>query len=285
LKAQSLERAESADRPLDLSWELERTGFARIPGRTFRVSPQELALLDVESARGRRKNVSYDPASGRMKGWPGDPARAAEAQELLARFSDWATSTLRELLGDYGDRLEVARASFRPRRIEMKPISWRKDDRRLHLDAFRTRPVQGRRIIRLFANVDPERPRLWDLGEDFTSHAARFLPATRLGPPGVAQLLAGLRVTKSVRTPYDQLMLQLHDLAKADEGYQRSSRLRREAFQPGDTWMAFTDQVPHAVVAGRMLLEHTFHLPVKALHHEAGSPLRILELLTGRRLV
>jgi hypothetical protein len=196
MSTQTLEPTPSARPVPDLTEELEHEGFIRVPGRRFRVSPEELALLDLEAARGRRKNVSYDPGSGRMKGWPGEPARAVEALELLTRFSSWATSTVRELLSSYADRLEVARASFRPRRIEMKPISWRKDDRRLHLDAFRTRPVHGRRIIRLFANVDPERPRLWDLGEDFRSHAARFLPEARLPPPGLPLLLAGLHITK-----------------------------------------------------------------------------------------
>ena len=55
-------------------------------------------------------------------------------------------------------------------------------------------------------------------------------------------------------------------------------------FPVGSTWMAFTDQVSHAAMAGQHLLEQTFYLPVTAMADEARSPLRILERLTGREL-
>ncbi len=278
-------QAPTLDDPDDLSFKLEREAFARAPDRSFDVSRDERRLLGVEAARGRRKVVSYDPGRRRLKGWPGAQDEGEAVKAMLARFASWASDLVRDLAPSYAGRIELARASYRPRRIEDAPLSWRKDDRRLHLDAFRTRPVGGRRILRLFANVDAERERVWDLGEDFTRHARRFLPLTRPATPGVPTLLAAVGATKAVRTPYDQLMLQIHDLAKSDEGYQRTSRLRQETFEPGETWLAFTDQIPHAVVAGRMMLEQTFYLPVDALHDEQRSPLRILEHLTGRSLV
>jgi hypothetical protein len=267
-----------------LSLALEREGFARAEAHGFEVSREELCLLDIDAAHGRRKVVSYDPRTDRLKGWPGGKADGSRARAMLSRFSTWAGDLVRELTPRYASQIQIGRSSYRPRRIENEPLSWRKDDRRLHLDAFRTRPVGGRRILRLFANVDAERQRVWDLGEDFTHHALRFLPLTQLAPFGVPTLLAAVGITKAVRTPYDQLMLQLHDLAKSDDGYQRTSRLRQETFAPGETWLAFTDQIPHAVVAGRMLLEQTFYLPVGALHDERRSPLRILERMTDRPL-
>ena len=56
---------------------------------------------------------------------------------------------------------------------------------------------------------------------------------------------------------------------------------------PGEasTWLAFTDQTPHAAVSGQCALEQTFYVPVDALAEPASSPLRILERLWGAPLV
>ena len=51
----------------------------------------------------------------------------------------------------------------------------------------------------------------------------------------------------------------------------------------GSTWIAFTDQVSHAM-AGQYQLEQTFLVPGPMLD-EQRSPLRILERLMGRPLV
>lgn len=55
--------------------------------------------------------------------------------------------------------------------------SWRKDDSRLHVDAFPSRPNYGERIIRIFTNINPHgEARSWRVGEDFTQLASRYLP-------------------------------------------------------------------------------------------------------------
>ena len=80
-------------------------------------------------------------------------------------------------------------------------------------------------------------------------------------------------------------MLGLHDAAKADIDYQRSSPQEEARFAPGTTWICFSDQVMHAAMSGQYMLEQTIHLPLAALYEPARSPLAILERLTGRRLV
>src|SRR5207247_9964770 len=103
--------------------------------------------------------------------------------------------------------------------------------------------------------------------------------------PGAAVALAGLRVTKGVRSEYDHLMLGLHDRAKADLAYQRRCSQQIVRFAPGTTWLCFSDQVMHAAVSGQYMLEQTIHLPVSALYARERSPLAILERLCGRELV
>jgi hypothetical protein len=72
---------------------------------------------------------------------------------------------------------------------------------------------------------------------------------------------------------------------KADTEYQVAAPQSRFEFPPGSTWMAFTDQVSHAAMAGQFQLEQTFLLPIDAMLDPQRSPLRILERLVGRRLV
>ncbi len=97
-------------------------------------------------------------------------------------------------------------------------------------------------------------------------------------------MLALLRVTKTPRSPYDALMLQLHDRMKGDEEFQKASPQSRVDLPAGSTWMAFTDQVSHAAMAGQYQLEQTFLLPIDAMVDERRSPLRVFERLKGRRL-
>src|SRR5262249_45147332 len=203
----------------------------------------------------------------------------------MARFSAGAAALVDGLFGRYTGRVTRGRASFRPAEIAGRKTTWRKDDTRLHVDSFPATPTGGRRILRVFTNVNPHaRPRARRRGDDFAAVARRFGPHLRVPLPGVGRLLALLRVTKSPRTPYDALMLQLHDRMKGDEAFQRESPQTAIDFPAGSTWLAFTDQVSHAAMSGQYQLEQTFLLPVDAMAQPDRSPLRILERLTGRTL-
>jgi hypothetical protein len=93
-----------------------------------------------------------------------------------------------------------------------------------------------------------------------------------------------LRITKSMRSPYDHYMLQLHDRMKGDQEYQTAGDQVTHSFPAGSTWLAYTDQVPHAAMSGIHQLEQTFYVPVSSLRNETTAPLRVLEGLMGRRL-
>jgi len=182
-------------------------------------------------------------------------------------------------------KLTRARSSYRPQGAVGRDVSWRKDDSRLHIDAFPSRPNQGERILRVFTNVNPEEDRVWRVGEPFETMAKTLLPRIPDPVPGSSAVLAALHVTKGRRSIYDHLMLNLHDQAKADLVYQRNCAQEMVRFAPGTTWLCFSDQVMHAAVSGQFMLEQTIHLPVSALYDPARSPLAILERLTGRSLV
>jgi sporulation protein YlmC with PRC-barrel domain len=97
-------------------------------------------------------------------------------------------------------------------------------------------------------------------------------------------LLEKLGITKGRRSAYDHVMLNLHDKAKLDDAYQQATPRTYFEFPAQTTWLAFTDRVMHAALAGQFLLEQTFHLPVAAMQDERSAPLRILEAIYRRQL-
>jgi hypothetical protein len=255
------------------------------PGLTFQVAAEEAGFLNPAVGDDSRKNVSLDPATGKLGATALQPAEAARLAAMMQRYADGAQAMLHALFPGYAPSLERARTSFRPTEIAGRDYSPRHDDRLLHVDAFPTRPMAGRRILRVFSNVaDDGSVRRWRVGEPFTAFAPRFLPRAKRPSATSAWAMQALGLTRGRRTPYDQLMLSLHDQAKLDAAYQAQAPRVGLEIPAGATWFCFTDQVLHAALAGHCCLEQTFHLPVEAMAHPERSPLRVLESLSGRPL-
>jgi hypothetical protein len=204
----------------------------------------------------------------------------------MRRFANFAQKTVTRLLPIYRTGLVRARTSFRPIEIETRPMPWRKDDKRLHIDAFPSSPIQGNRILRLFCNVNPAgQTHLWRIGEPFEQIAGRFLPSIKPPFPFSSVALMLTSTTKSRRTFYDHIMLCLQDRMKRDQRYQEEAEQVKVEFPASSTWLAFTDQVPHAALRGQYQLEQTFLLDINRLHDQSTAPLYVLEKLAGRKLV
>jgi hypothetical protein len=262
---------------------LEGGGVVLLPHLAFGLSDDERRFLSPVWSNDRAKNISLE--GNALKGARGDPESLAALAQMVARFAERAGELVTALFPRYAPYVKRARTSFRPQPALGRTLSWRKDDSRLHIDAFPSRPNHGERILRVFSNVNPVEDRVWRVGEEFAAMARRFLPQIRRQLPGMPALLALMHVTKGIRSEYDHLMLGMHDRAKADLGYQRDCPQQTVRFPPGTTWLCFSDQVMHAAVSGQYMLEQTIHLPVTALYDPESSPLAILERLCGRRLL
>ena len=261
---------------------LEREGLVVLDDG-FALEDDERECLTFGGASGA-KNISLSPDGATVRGV--DAAFHDPARRLMARYADWARAQVLEIAPTYAAALERGRASLRNRAVSGEGLSPRKDDRRLHVDAFASQPTGGKRILRVFANINPDdEARLWRVGEPFEDHARRWIGRLRRPLPGEAGALHRLGITKSRRTPYDALMLGLHDTAKLDPDYQRDAPRHDIAFPAGSSWIVFTDSTVHAAIAGRHALEQTFYLPVEAMAEPAASPLRLLEGMLGRGLI
>lgn len=257
------------------------------PQLTFELKPDEGRFLTPDCADPKAKNVGYDHKSNRIWGVRElDDGERLALKAMLERFSQHAYGLIKAIFPHYGRQVTIGRTSFRPMNVSDRKTSYRKDDRRLHIDAFPSAPNQGQRILRVFSNINPNgEDRVWRVGEPFEDVAKRFIPQISKPCPGWARLLRFLHITKSYRTAYDHYMLHMHDKMKADDDYQQNAPQEELRLPSGSTWIVQTDHVPHAAMQGQFMLEQTFYLPVKAMQDENKAPLRILERILKRTLV
>lgn len=253
----------------------------------FALNEDERIIFRDDVLSGNRKSVSFDPRDGRLKGSDDDAALRRALTAACERYCRRTLALAGKLFPSYRDALVAGRTSFRPAEVRGRPPkSWRKDDARLHVDAFPTTPVHGLRMLRFFTNVNPNgQSRHWQLGEPFETVAQRFLPRVARYSVLAAGALAALRVTKTLRSAYDHCMLHIHDGMKADVDYQRNAPREDIRFESGETWIVFSGQASHAALSGRFMFEQTIYLPVEAQRFPERSPLRVLERLAGHKLV
>jgi hypothetical protein len=254
------------------------------PALPFELTADEQRLLRPDVRDDKARNISLGN-DGALAGATVHGAERASLVAMIARFRTHASALIDAIAPAYKPALRLAPTSYRPTQVESRVQSWRADDRRIHVDAFPSRPNRGERILRVFTNVNPNgEPRVWRVGEAFEDVARRFVPRAKPYSAWQAKVLRALHVTKSLRTEYDHLMLQLHDGMKGDLEYQRTCPQVTMPFPPGSTWVCYSDQATHAVMSGQFMMEQTLHLPAQAQVDPSASPLAILERQLGHKL-
>jgi 3-deoxy-D-manno-oct-2-ulosonic acid (Kdo) hydroxylase len=278
---------EAKTQPRAVQTTLEHGGLIEFASMGFAVFPDERDLIDAAAVSPKSKNISLGPG-GAVRGTVLDPAGQARMRGMMTRFSSYSESIVQALLPAYAASMNRRRTSFRPGAVEVRVLSPRRDDRRLHVDAFPSNPTQGQRILRVFCNVNPTgTPRVWNVGAlDFESFAKLYADRLSGGPSSLAAwAMAATGLTRGRRSRYDQAMLELHDFAKLDDAFQAQAPRTQIALPAGATWVVFTDSVLHAALSGQHLMEQTFLLPIAAMAEPNLSPLETLKRLTGRALV
>ena len=264
---------------------LEHGDVLVFPHLGFEMSEDEQQFLSP-SIIGKSKNVSFDINNGKLQGSSVDENATVLLQQMMRRYAIFSKDLIVHLFPQYQQDLIQSRTSYRPLEVTGRATSWRKDDSRLHVDSFPATPVQDKRILRVFTNVNPVgKPRSWRLGEPFEKVAQRFLPHISGPAWGARGFMNAVGLTKSLRSAYDHYMLRMHDSMKADLEYQATADHLAYEFPAGSTWIVYTDHASHAAMGGQYMFEQTFYLPVSAMHDEQQAPQRILERMTQKTLL
>lgn len=246
-----------------------------LPQGGFQLKENEMPLLNELFLAPKQKNISYHHRFQSLSHFNQNyPENQLIAHAMMQRFALYAKDLIDQMFPGFKEGLEMGRTSYRPAKVEGRVSSLLKDDTRLHVDAFSTTPVHGKRILRVFSNINPhDQPRIWHVGEPFADVLNRFEATLPRYSSWKSSMLTVLKLTKSKRSHYDHLMLCLHNQMKRDEHYQQTVKKTEFAFPSNSTWMVFTDQVSHAALSGQYLLEQTFYLPVNCQHYPELSPL------------
>lgn len=275
---------------------LERGEILYFPEPPFRFPAEDRQFLVGQEWSDLRlhKNVSYRPGEDVLRGISGDAAKVDRIRSIFRDYTAQILEFAAHFLLPYSGRWIVDFASFRPIEEERRNLPLHKRNDLLHVDAFPTRPTRGGRILRIFTNLNPSKPRVWNTTEDFESLARAH--AERAGLPQIAEEEgfvsrtvqdwgAKLGLGGFGRTPYDMFMLRFHDYLKENIEFQAHCPKTRLEFRPLSTWLVFTDGVAHAVLSGRFAIEQTLLIPPSALVAPQFAPYKILERLAGRPLV
>ena len=213
----------------------------------------------------------------------------------MRNYSAQVIEFLTKFLTPYAGKWILDFSSFRPIEEEGRDLPLHKRNDLLHVDAFPSRPTRGGRILRVFTNLNPKRPRVWNTTREFRIARARSMRTTRdcsrfreddsVISRTVQNWGEKLGFRGMGRTPYDMFMLRFHDYLKENAKFQASCPKYRMEFPPLATWIVFTDCVAHAVMSGQYAIEQTFLIPPQALVAPQVAPYRILEGIAGRPLV
>lgn len=275
---------------------LETGDILYFPATPFTLTAEERAFLlaqkQVDAAY--HKNISYRPAEDRLKGVDQkDPAQRERMQATMRAYSGRAIAFMAAFLPRYARDWKIDFASYRPIEERGRDVAQRSRNDLIHVDNFPSRPSHGDRLLRVFTNINPDRPRIWITSESFEALAWQY--AAKAGLPRAAgtldrlrsaawKLLARARVPVVDRPPYDQFMLRFHHFLKQSDDFQRDCPKDRWEFPPDATWICFTDTTSHACLSGQYALEQTFVVRRRSLVAPEKAPIAILEQMTGFRL-
>lgn len=268
--------------------------FFREPPFRLPAEDREFLLTQEWTDLRLHKNVSYRPEEDVLRGISGDASTIERVHSIFRTYSREVVQFLGMFLSPYARRWKLDFASFRPIEEERRGLPLHKRNDLLHVDAFPTRPTRGGRILRVFTNLNREKPRVWNTTENFEA-----LARVHANRAGLQQIVEDSNfVSRTVqnwgaklgfggfgRTPYDMFMLRFHDYLKENREFQETCAKNRMEFPPLATWIVFTDSVAHAVLSGRFAIEQTLLIPPSALVAPQFAPYRILENIAGRPLV
>lgn len=259
----------------------------------FALTADERAFLlsQKQVSASYHKNISYRPAQDRIRAVDNtDPQALERMHKVMRLYSERVIGFVESFLPRYAKGWTIDFASFRPVEEGGRQLAVRSRNDLIHIDNLPSRPSHGDRILRIFTNIHPMRPRIWVTSDSFEPLAWRYaskagLPRrqTKLNELGgrMLGLLNQMGVPVVHRPPYDRFMRRFHNYMKENEDFQRECPKERWEFPPDSTWIAFTDTTSHSCVSGQYALEQTFIVRKESLAWPEKAPIAVLEQIAG----
>lgn len=271
----------------DLEHRLERGEIVTFEPCPFALpSANDLSFLMQQQLKGTgHKNISYNPANDTAAGFVfHSQNQANRLQRLLRDFSQRACAWLATQLPRYAESWQLDRASLRTEEEATRKLRLTARNDLLHFDAFPSRPTGGKRILRLYVNINPTDDRVWMTSDTFAKVLQAYGAAVGLPTAGpdtwvrrLSQGIVGLfQPTATERTEYDDFMLRLHHFLKTTDSFQERAARKIWHFKPGTAWLLFSDGITHAELRGQYALEHSLFVTTDALALPDESPAALL---------
>ncbi len=102
---------------------LESGAVVLCPRLAFEFEPGEERFLSPAWSNGKAKNLSFDNSRATLCGASGAPEDLKALEAMIGRFAHAAAQLLHALLPEYRARLQTARTSFRPVKLEGRRTS------------------------------------------------------------------------------------------------------------------------------------------------------------------
>lgn len=277
--------------------ELENANILFFPTCPFDFPKEDIEFLlkQKQNKSKNRKNIAYKPRYDRLTNVEVKTHEDIQRlTDVMKKFSQKSSLFLSKLLTPYASKWTLDYASFRPFEEKGRKLRTRARNDLLHTDAFPTRPMHGNRILRFFMNINPIQSRQWVTSLSFEELLKKYAGTEKLPFPAplnqssraklgrvFKKAVKNFGVPIALRSPYDQFMLDLHNVLKEDEEFQTKGPKDHWDFPPGSCWVVFTDSLSHAAIDGQYALEQTFILPTEGLVSPEKAPISILERTVG----
>ena len=267
---------------------LERGEIVYFPICPFALpNPTQMqVLLEQRVAGSAGGHIVYDPASSEVHHAAGaDRVATTKVAEILAEHAQRATAWLAELLPRYAKAWQIGSTTLRPEEEATRRLRFSQREDLLHIDPFPDGGSRGRRLLRLFVNLNPTEARVWATSDGLGRLLERF--GDTVGLPAQEQSSWTWQVRQGVmqlfdsrqrgRTATDDFRLRLAAFLKSNDHFQEKGPKRFWHFAPGSAWLVMTDGLSHAVLRGRHALEMSCFIEPSTLACPELEPGRVIE--------
>ena len=280
--------------PYELTDHLERGHVLMFPTPPLELpSDEDLRFLKEQTPEYHtRKNISYYPLGGMVRGIKAPPEIEQRTQAILKDYQQRVEACLQKLIPSFTPGWRSATSSLRVFEENNRGIPIRARSDRIHLDAGTYGAARGDLILRFLTNLD-DKERVWrckgtvfDLVETFAEAAGlersddllHDSVLNRVGSGMVRGLSKVIPSTATLETSaYDQAMRHLHNYMKeSDEFHQDQEGMVEIRFPPKSCWLVFADMAGHSCLSGEFAMINTFMVPRRNFRHMEFSPWEVL---------